>query len=233
MEPLVAEHLGKTYPLADGRNLEILQDVSLRVEPGHSVAVVGPSGSGKSTLLAILGGLEAPTTGQIQVAGQNPNHLNESQLAEFRARHIGFVFQDHYLLPQCTVLENVLIPRLASGSATADDAQRARQLIAQVGLAERASHRPAMLSGGERQRAALARALILGPSVLLADEPTGNLDGKTAQEIADLMLDLQREQGTILIAATHSRELAARMDCAYRLADGHLTLVTQSVAHDE
>src|SRR5207253_4264054 len=176
---------------------------------GENAAILGPSGSGKSTLLSILGTLEPPTSGSVFLAGKNPFALDEAELAAFRRESIGFVFQDHHLLPQCTVLENVLVPFLADGSATQDDVQRAADLLGRVGLAERLTHRPAELSGGERQRVAIARALVRGPTLLLADEPTGNLDRTTARSIAELLLELQTEQNTILVVVTHSEILAA------------------------
>ncbi|MCA9238392.1 MAG: ATP-binding cassette domain-containing protein, partial [Planctomycetales bacterium] len=179
MAGLIAEHLQKTFPTAAGAPLEVLADASLTLQPGESVAIMGPSGCGKSTLLSLLGTLDRPTAGDYLLGDERPFAMTEPQLAAFRSRRIGFVFQDHHLLPQCSLLENVLVPLLADGAATAADVQRAQTLLGQVGLAERATHRPAQLSGGERQRAAIARALIRTPLLLLADEPTGNLDGAT------------------------------------------------------
>ena len=189
---LQAKGIRQTYPSADGRLLEVLVDATLTVESGRSAAIIGPSGSGKTTLLAILGTLERPTSGTLRLGGVDPLALSDAELAAFRSRRIGFVFQDHHLLPQCTVLENVLVPLLADGAAKRADVEKAQQLIMQVGLTERESHRPAQLSGGERQRAALARALVRDPDLLLADEPTGNLDRNTAAVVTDLLIALQQ-----------------------------------------
>ncbi|MEQ8849697.1 ABC transporter ATP-binding protein [Botrimarina sp.] len=213
--------LSKGYP-TPAAPLEVLKGVDLSLSRGESLAVVGPSGSGKSTLLSILGALDEPTSGAVRIDGVDPFTLDERALARFRAEKIGFVFQEHYLLPQCSVLENVLVPLLADGQATGADADRARELLGRVGLGERLTHRPAELSGGERQRAAVARALIRGPLLVLADEPTGNLDASTADAIADLLLELQREANTILVAVTHSAEFAARMGRQTRLVEGRL-----------
>jgi lipoprotein-releasing system ATP-binding protein len=195
--------------------------VSFDLDRGQAVAVMGPSGSGKSTLLYILGTLEPPTAGTVTLDGRDPFRLPEADLARFRNRQVGFVFQDHCLLPQCTVLENVLTPTLVSGDG-AGRVERARWLLEQVGLAARAAHRPAQLSGGERQRVAIARALVLEPTLLLCDEPTGNLDRQTADGVATLLLDLHRQQGTILVVVTHSSELAARLPQRWQLSGGRL-----------
>jgi lipoprotein-releasing system ATP-binding protein len=200
--------------------------VDLSLAPGHSLCVVGPSGCGKSTLLNILGALEPPTSGEISLFGRNPFSLSETELAAFRNREVGFVFQEHHLLPQCSVLENVLVPTLvAKGDgvpARADLEARARDLLARVGLGERLDHRPAELSGGERQRAALARALVLRPRLLLCDEPTGNLDGASAKAVADLLFDLHGRERTILVLVTHSSELAGRFADRRRLVGRRL-----------
>ncbi len=221
MPEFVAEALTKSFPVADGE-LVVLREASLRLERGQSAAILGPSGSGKSTLLSIFGTLDRPTSGDYELAGVSPFSLDEPELARFRSRHIGFVFQDHHLLPQCSVLENVLVPLLADGTATKPDIERAESLLGRVGLADRVNHRPAQLSGGERQRAALARALLRNPTLLLADEPTGNLDRSTAAAIADLMLELQREHNAILIAVTHSPALAERLMQRYEIDGGLL-----------
>jgi lipoprotein-releasing system ATP-binding protein len=212
--------LRKEYPTAAGA-LPILGGVSFDLRRGEAVAVMGPSGSGKSTLLYILGTLEPPTSGQVTLDGVDPFALGEAELAAFRNRQVGFVFQDHCLLPQCTVLENVLTPALVTGDASRH-VDRARKLLDQVGLAARADHRPAQLSGGERQHVAIARALVLQPVLLLCDEPTGNLDRHTADTVASLLLDLHRDQGTILVVVTHSAELAARLPVRWQLAEGRL-----------
>jgi lipoprotein-releasing system ATP-binding protein len=224
MPEFVAQALTKSFPVADGE-LVVLREASLILERGQSAAILGPSGSGKSTILSILGTLDQPTSGRYELAGVAPFSLDEPELARFRSRHIGFVFQDHHLLPQCSVLENVLVPLLADGRAAKADVERAERLLVRVGLAERMNHRPAQLSGGERQRAAIARALIRGPMLLLADEPTGNLDRSTAASVIDLLLELQREQNTVLIAVTHSPALAERLGSRYELDAGQLVPV--------
>jgi lipoprotein-releasing system ATP-binding protein len=226
MSALAARSLTKSYPISGGGELAVLVEASLELESGDSAAVLGPSGSGKSTLLAILGTLDRPTSGTLELAGVAPFGLAEAALAAFRSQNVGFVFQDHHLLPQCTVLENVLVPLLANGAAGSDDVERARQLVERVGLAARENHRPAELSGGERQRAALARALIRDPVLLLADEPTGNLDRSTAAAMVELLLDVQRERNAILIAVTHSAALAERMQRRFEIDAGRLIETT-------
>jgi lipoprotein-releasing system ATP-binding protein len=211
----------KDYPTRNG-SLSILRDVTFDLEPGQALAVIGPSGSGKSTLLHILGTLDRPTSGSVNLAGTDPFTLPERELADFRNRHIGFVFQDHHLLPQCSVLENVLIPTLVARDARAGAESRARKLLERIGLAERLEHRPAELSGGERQRVAVARALILEPILLLADEPTGNLDRNTARGVGQLLLELHRELQTVLIVVTHSAELAQTFGRQMEMIDGTL-----------
>ena len=201
--------------------LPILQDVELTLAPGQSVCIMGPSGSGKSTLLYILGTLEPPSGGSVRIGGRDPFTLPERELAAFRNAAIGFVFQDHCLLPQCTVVENVLAPTLVAARRDGHE-ERARVLLQAVGLGERLDHRPAQLSGGEKQRVALARALVLRPSLLLCDEPTGNLDAESAVRVADLLLDLHRQEQTVLVLVTHSAELAARFSDRRRLAGGRL-----------
>lgn len=221
MPDLVVDNVSKSFPTRT-EPLVVLREVSLSLSAGENAAILGPSGSGKSTLLQILGALDSPTSGTVTLRGQNPFELNEPGLAHFRNHNLGFIFQDHHLLPQLNVLENVLIPALAEGRPTSEQVQRAKELIARVGLAERAEHRPAELSGGERQRAGVARALLLKPHLLLADEPTGNLDRKTATAIGDLLLSLQKEEQTILLVVTHSQELAALMQKRYQIDDGQL-----------
>ena len=204
--------------------LTVLKEVSLEVARGASLAIVGPSGSGKSTLLHIIGTLDQPTSGSVALNGQDLSALDEQQLAAVRNRQIGFVFQAHYLLPQCTVLENVLVPTLASSETAVRDGagERAERLLKRVGLGERKSHRPGELSGGERQRVAVVRALINQPHLLLADEPTGSLDHASAQQLGQLLLELNREEGVTLIIATHALELARRMGRVLELKDGCL-----------
>lgn len=186
------------------------------MQRGEAVAVMGPSGSGKSTLLYLLGALEPPTSGTITIDGKNPFELAEKELASFRNRQIGFVFQDHCLLPQCTVLENVLIPTIVA-KETADYLTRAKGLLDRVGLKDRLDHLPGELSGGEKQRVAIARALISNPLLLLCDEPTGSLDRATGESVASLLLDLHKEQNTMMIAVTHNPELAAHFPVRYEL----------------
>ncbi|MCA9247483.1 MAG: ABC transporter ATP-binding protein [Planctomycetales bacterium] len=205
-----------------GEALRVLDGVSLDLSRGENAAILGPSGSGKSTLLQIIGTLDSPTSGSVRLEGQDPFALDEPALASFRNSQIGFVFQDHHLLPQCSVLENVLIPALATGRAAAADVERARGLIERVGLAERAEHRPGELSGGERQRVAIARAMLRQPVLLLADEPTGNLDQSTAHSITELLLEVSRDEGNVLIVVTHSLELAAALDRRLQLERGKL-----------
>jgi len=217
---LEAIDLTKQYPAPRG-SISILSGISLSLSRGEAVAIMGPSGSGKSTLLYILGALEPPTSGRVTLDGRDPYQLPEKELAAFRNRQVGFLFQDHCLLPQCTVLENVLIPTLVADSG-AGCHERARRLLERVGLAERLDHRPAELSGGEKQRAALARALIREPVLLLCDEPTGNLDRAAAEAVGSLLLDLHRGGQSILVVVTHSAELAARFPRRFELLDGQL-----------
>jgi lipoprotein-releasing system ATP-binding protein len=202
--------------------LVVLRGVSLELSKGENLAVLGPSGCGKSTLLHIIGTLDRPTSGYVELEGDDPFALDEPHLAAFRNERIGFVFQDHHLLPQCTVLENVLVPTIAQGTTTREQVDRARMLLDRVGLGQRLEHRPAELSGGERQRAAVARALIRQPVLLLADEPTGNLDRTTAAAIGDLLLELQAQERTMLIVVTHSLELASRFERRVELDEGRL-----------
>ena len=217
---LKVDNISKEYPSPRG-TLRILSDISLSLSRGEAISIMGPSGSGKSTLLYILGALEPPTSGTVTLDGHDPFQLNARQLAAFRNKEIGFIFQDHCLLPQCSVIENVLTPTLVSENHNnADD--RARELIEQVGLRERIDHRPAELSGGEKQRVALARALIMKPQLVLCDEPTGNLDHKSADGIASLFLELHKRQQTILIVVTHNPELAVRFPRRLQLKDQRL-----------
>jgi len=214
---LKVENVSKEYPTPRGA-LKILSHISLSLTRADALSIMGPSGSGKSTLLYIMGALEPPSSGSVTLDGQNPFQLSEKELAAFRNKDIGFIFQDHCLLPQCTILENVLTPTLVSTSS-GDGEKRGRDLLDKVGLADRLDHRPATLSGGEKQRVALARALINKPQLLLCDEPTGNLDHKSADVVASLLLDLHEQQETILVVVTHSAELAARFPKRYELVD--------------
>ena len=221
---LIADRVSKSYRTPRGE-LPILQGVSLSLERGTAAAIMGPSGSGKSTLLYILGALEPPSSGTVTLDGRDPYALGEREQAAFRNERIGFVFQDHSLLPQCSVLENVLAPTFVARRSAAeqgDDGTWARTLLGEVGLANRLDHRPAELSGGEKQRAALARAMIRRPDLLLCDEPTGNLDRASADTVADLLLQLHAARNTILVVVTHSAALAARFPVRYEMNGGVL-----------
>jgi ABC-type lipoprotein export system ATPase subunit len=218
--------VSKRYESTDGAEaVPVLLDVTLEIGRGESVAIVGPSGSGKSTLLNIIGTLDRATNGRVLLDGRELGRLDETQLAAVRNREIGFVFQAHHLLPQCTVLENVLVPTLATNDRALRNGagERARQLLDRVGLGARVSHRPGQLSGGERQRVAVVRALINQPKLLLADEPTGALDRAAAQNLADLLVQLNKGEGVTLIVVTHALDLAKRMGRVLELKDGVLT----------
>ena len=217
---LKATGISKAYDTPRGP-LPVLDEVDVALAAGESLCVIGPSGSGKSTLLYILGTLERPTRGEVRLDGRDVHALPEAELAAFRNREVGFVFQDHFLLPQLSVLENVLAPTLVA-AAKDDYAGRARTLLERVGLGDRLAHRPAELSGGERQRTALARALVMRPRVLLCDEPTGNLDADSAKVVADLILELHRAEPSVLVLVTHSAELAARLPQRRRMVGRHL-----------
>jgi len=217
---IIAQSITKSYPTRSGP-LVVLNDVSLSLGAGEAAVIMGPSGSGKSTLLNILGTLEPPTAGRVLVGETDPFALGERDLAAFRNQQIGFVFQDHHLLPQCSVLENVLIPTLARRDGAQQNG-RALRLLDRMGLSQRLVHRPAELSGGERQRVAIARSLINRPALVLADEPTGNLDRVTAETISDLLMEVHREEGAILVVVTHSDKLASRFATRWELADGRL-----------
>jgi lipoprotein-releasing system ATP-binding protein len=220
---LIADRVSKRYDTPRGP-VPILDDVSLQVGRGESVAIMGPSGSGKSTLLYLLGALEPPTSGSVRIDGTDPYTLSERDQALFRGRTIGFVFQDHLLLPQLSALDNVLVPALvdADGAVSSELGQRARGLLTEVGLEQRMEHLPAELSGGERQRVAVARALIRRPALLLCDEPTGNLDRSSADAVADLLIALHHARGTVLVVVTHSAPLADRFSQRYELNDRRL-----------
>jgi lipoprotein-releasing system ATP-binding protein len=220
---LIVSQLRKDYPTRSGP-LVVLRGIDLELERGEALAVMGPSGSGKSTLLHVLGTLDRPTSGTVALDGKDPFTLPEPELADFRNRNIGFVFQDHHLLPQCSVLENVLIPTLVDRDAATRGLAEgwAGELLDRVGLKDRLEHRPAELSGGERQRVAIARALVRKPVVVLADEPTGNLDRRTAHAVGQLLLELHRQERTILIVVTHSAELARVFPRQVEMAEGML-----------
>ncbi len=218
---LEVKGLSKEYPTPGG-NLRVLSDVNLELKAGDSVSIVGPSGSGKSTLLYILGALETPTSGTVRLYGRNPFELDEKSLASFRNQEIGFVFQDHHLLPQCSVIENVLIPTLVARDGGKRTQDLAEELLEQVGLGSRIHHRPHELSGGEKQRVALARALVGQPRLVLCDEPTGNLDHASTELVAELLLKLHEQHQSILIVVTHNLDLARRFRLCYQLLDSIL-----------
>jgi lipoprotein-releasing system ATP-binding protein len=216
--------LKKTYAAPDGADaVSVLNGINLTVAKGETVAIVGPSGCGKSTLLNIIGALDRADSGSVRVAGQDLSALSPDALAKFRNETVGFVFQLHHLLPQCTILENVLVPTLARNDRDGAIEQRAKELIAAVGLEHRRNHRPGQLSGGERQRAAVARALINQPKVLLADEPTGALDRVNATRLVDLLLEMNRSHGLPIVMVTHAVDLARRMSGVLELVDGKLS----------
>jgi ABC-type lipoprotein export system ATPase subunit len=219
------EHVAKRYAAPEGADAPpVLKDITLEVTAGESVAIVGPSGSGKSTLLNIIGTLDRPTSGRVLLDGSDLAELSDRELATLRNRKIGFIFQLHHLLPQCTVLENVLVPTMVEAGKGTDDepAERARRLLERVGLGERIGYRPGHLSGGERQRVAVVRALINRPKLLLADEPTGSLDRAAAANLGQVLVELNREEGVTLIVVTHALDLAAHMGRRFELRDGTL-----------
>jgi lipoprotein-releasing system ATP-binding protein len=217
-ELLEVRNISKSYATPRGP-LPILNGVSLSLATGDAISIIGPSGTGKSTLLYILGALDPPTSGEVTLDGRNPFTLSDKDVSTFRNQEVGFVFQDHCLLPQCTVLENVLIPTLVGKSKSED---RAKELLNHVGLSHRLDHRPAELSGGEKQRVAIARAMIRSPKLLLCDEPTGNLDRHTAAQVADLLVEINRASKNILVVVTHSAELAGRFPKVFELVEGQL-----------
>jgi lipoprotein-releasing system ATP-binding protein len=213
--------LNKTF-IKDGNRIEVLRDLELDVARGESVAVLGVSGAGKSTLIHILGTLDHPTSGEVLIDGQNVFGWNERKLAAFRNRMIGFVFQFHHLLPEFNSLENTMMPALICGRATSEARERAERVLEEVGLGNRMTHKPGELSGGEQQRVAVARALIMEPEIILADEPTGNLDTETGKKIEDILIALNRDRGITLIVVTHNNALAQRMSRSIGLQDGKI-----------
>lgn len=224
---LQLDHISKSYPSADGQTIiPILQDISLTMNEGDLLAVLGPSGSGKSTLLNIIGAMDRPTTGHVYYQSRDITKMDDDSLAAFRNQAVGFVFQSHYLLPQLTVLENVLLPNLPLKKDPQQVRMRAEQLLHRVGLSHRLHHRPAQLSGGECQRVAVVRSLINQPLLLLADEPTGSLDQKSAAELGQLLLELNQEEKMACLIVTHSLTLAQRVRWRVELIDGHLAPVS-------
>lgn len=218
---ILAQQVSKTYQ--DGKlNVSVLRDLNVRIDEGESVSIIGASGSGKSTLLHLLGGLDVPSSGSIELMGQNIAHINAAQLGQLRNRYLGFVYQFHHLLAEFTALENVMMPLLIGKMDKEIASKQAIAMLEKVGLKERIMHRPTELSGGERQRAAIARALVNQPKCLLADEPTGNLDRQNAVNVLDMMLELKNELGTALVVVTHDDQLAQRFERVLLMNDGQL-----------
>ena len=224
---LQCKNLRKIFKDA-GKPVEVFTDINLEVNKGETIAIIGRSGTGKSTLLHMLGGLDKPSSGQVMIKGKNFEKLNEKQRSKVRNESLGFIYQFHHLLPEFTALENVCIPLVMAGNKIAEAEVKASEILVKAGLSERLAHKVAQLSGGERQRVAIARALVTNPDCVLADEPTGNLDGQTADQVFEMMLALNRELGTSLVIVTHDVALANRMDTVYVLQDGKLVVSEQA-----
>jgi len=220
---LEAKSIQKVFSEGSGNDLVVLNEVDIAFEAGCHTSIVGTSGSGKSTLLNLLGGLDHPTKGEILFQGENINHYPSNQLSNWRNRHIGFIFQFHHLLPDFTALENVQMPALIAGTAPALARKNATNLLEQVGLKERLTHKPAKLSGGEQQRVAIARALTNQPTIILADEPTGNLDEETAEKVGQLLIDVSQEYNTTIVLVTHNPGFAKKMERNFRLSNGNIS----------
>lgn len=219
---LRVENLEKTFKQG-GQSLTILQNLSMSLDRGEMVALVGPSGAGKSTLLQMVGLLDSPTSGRITIAGNDASQLDDEQRTRLRREHIGFVYQSHYLLPEFSAIENVILPQMIAGRKKKDARERGEKLLGALGLSHRLTHRPARLSGGEQQRVAIARALANQPKILLADEPTGNLDPHTASDVFEILIELVRSAGIGALIATHNMDLAMQMDRVLELKNGRLT----------
>ena len=226
---IITHNLNKTFYQGHAP-LEILRNINLQINIGQRIAIIGTSGSGKSTLLHCLGGLDQPTTGQVLIQGQDINRLNKKASGQLRNHALGFVYQHHHLLQELTAVENVAMPLLIRGSTTKDAQMQAATMLHRVGLGQRLTHKPAQLSGGERQRTAIARALVHKPACVLADEPTGNLDRRTAEQVFELMLEINQEIGTSLVLVTHDYQIASRMEQVLRLKDGMLALENHEIA---
>ncbi len=229
MSHIILKDVCRAYGTRD-KTVEVLRGVNLEIERGETVAIVGASGAGKSTLLNVMGALDRPTSGEVFFSGESVSAMDDSRLAAFRNSTVGFVFQFHHLLPEFTALENVMLPALIGGCDRADAGKRSKELLSEVGLGQRLTHKPGELSGGEQQRCAIVRSLVCTPEVILADEPTGNLDARTGDDVFKLLLDFNREKNISLVVVTHNEALAARMSRRLEMVDGRLMDVTTEKA---